>query len=159
MRVAFIVYADFESLVKLIDTCEPEESVAKQYQKHTPLSFCYYIKCFDGNVCSQKPVSYTVQSEDEDVSQIFVDMLEDNVKEIYQRCRKPVKIIFKRKEKIRYQNTTKCWICQGELKNNDKTDRDHCHYTGKFRGASHNLKYRKPKFIAVVFHNLNGYDS
>ena len=45
--------------------------------------------------------------------------------------------------------------------NNDKV-RDHCHYTGKYRGAANNscnLKYRKPKFIPVVFHNLSGYDS
>ena len=31
--------------------------------------------------------------------------------------------------------------------------RDHCHYTGKYRGAVHNicnLKYRIPKTISVV---------
>ena len=40
--------------------------------------------------------------------------------------------------------------------------RDHCHLTGKFRGAAQeacNLKYRVPKFFPVVFHNLSGYDS
>ena len=34
--------------------------------------------------------------------------------------------------------------------------RDHCHYTGKFRGAAHNicnLRYKVPKKILVVFHN------
>ena len=34
--------------------------------------------------------------------------------------------------------------------------RDHCHYTGKYRGAAHsncNLKYRTTKKIPVVFHN------
>ena len=53
-----------------------------------------------------------------------------------------------------------CWIC-GEPLNNDKV-RDHCHYTGRYRGPAHNkcnLEYRKPKFIPVVFHNLSGYDS
>lgn len=48
MRVPFIVYADFESFIKPIDTCRPVTSVSytKQYQKHTPSSFCYQIKCF-----------------------------------------------------------------------------------------------------------------
>ena len=32
--------------------------------------------------------------------------------------------------------------------------RDHCHYTGKYRGAAHsicNLKYQTPKEVPVVF--------
>ena len=39
--------------------------------------------------------------------------------------------------------------------------RDNCHYTGKFRGAAHNisnLRYKIPKEIPVVFHNGSTYD-
>ena len=39
--------------------------------------------------------------------------------------------------------------------------RDHCHYTGKYRGAAHsicNLRYKIPKEIPVVFHNGPTYD-
>ena len=39
--------------------------------------------------------------------------------------------------------------------------KDHCHYTGKFRGAAHNicnLRYKTPKKIPVVFHNGSTYD-
>ena len=38
---------------------------------------------------------------------------------------------------------------------------DHCHYTGKYRGAAHdicNLRYKTPKEIPVVFHNGSTYD-
>ena len=38
---------------------------------------------------------------------------------------------------------------------------DHCHYTGKHRGAAHsicNLKYSIPKDMPVVFHNGSNYD-
>ena len=42
-----------------------------------------------------------------------------------------------------------------------KKVRDHCHYTGKFRGAAHsecNLRHKVPKEIPVVFHNGSTYD-
>ena len=44
--------------------------------------------------------------------------------------------------------------------NNDKV-RDHCHFTGKYRGAAHNtcnLRYKTPKNIPVIFHNGSTYD-
>ena len=46
------------------------------------------------------------------------------------------------------------------LKNTDKV-RDHCHFTGKYRGAAHklcNLPFKKPKFTQVILHNLANYD-
>ena len=39
--------------------------------------------------------------------------------------------------------------------------RDHCHYTGKFRGAAHsisNLRYKIPQEIPVKIHNGSKYD-
>ena len=39
--------------------------------------------------------------------------------------------------------------------------RDHCHYTGEYRGAEHsicNLKYAVPKKNPIVFHNGSNYD-
>ena len=39
--------------------------------------------------------------------------------------------------------------------------KDHCHYTGKYRGAAHsvcNLKYSVPKNIHIIFHNGSNYD-
>ena len=73
-------------------------------------------------------------------------------------------MIFGKKEE-RYNEETKCWICKGEFDDKDKNKekvKDHCHYTGRYRGAAHskcNLNYRKPNFTPVVFHNLSGYDS
>ena len=55
-KVPFIVYADFECFIKPIQSCDPDdkESYTKQYQKHEPSSFCYYIKCFDDEVYKPK---------------------------------------------------------------------------------------------------------
>ena len=39
--------------------------------------------------------------------------------------------------------------------------RDHCHYTGEYRGAGHsiyNLKYSLPKKIPIAFRNGSNYD-
>ena len=39
--------------------------------------------------------------------------------------------------------------------------RDHCHYTGEYRGTVHticNLKYSVPKKIPIVFRNESNYD-
>ena len=53
-----------------------------------------------------------------------------------------------------------CHICKKEF-NNDNKVRDHCHYTGKYRGAAHNkcnLNYKILKESPVVFHNGSTYD-
>ena len=58
-----------------------------------------------------------------------------------------------------YNNSKNCCICNEELKT-DKV-RDHCHITGKVRGAAHNqcnLKLKIPKKLPIIFHNLKGYD-
>ena len=72
-KVPFVVYADFESYIKPLNSCDPnpESSYTKQYQKHEPFSFCYFIKCFDDEVYEPKLVSYT----GEDAAQKFVEML------------------------------------------------------------------------------------
>ena len=54
-------------------------------------------------------------------------------------------------EKIYHNKKIICSICKEEFNNNDKNNykvRDHCHYTGKYRGAAHNicnLRYKVPK--------------
>ena len=49
MRVPFVVFVDFESFIKPIDTCQSDPSMpyTAQYQHHSPSSFCYYFKCYD----------------------------------------------------------------------------------------------------------------
>ena len=44
---------------------------------------------------------------------------------------------------------------------NKRKVKDHCHYTGKFRGAAHNkcnLNYKVPKEIPLIIHNAT-YDT
>ena len=67
----------------------------------------------------------------------------------------------KMKKKL-FQESSECWICGEEFEFSELKVRDHCHFTGKFRGATHskcNLQFTKPNFTPVIFHNLSGYDS
>ena len=63
-------------------------------------------------------------------------------------------------DKLVYDNSTLCHICNEELGKDEV--RDHCHLSCKFRGAARevcNLKYKVPKCFPIVFHNSSGYDS
>ena len=69
-----------------------------------------------------------------------------------------------------YESQKVCHICKEKFcyDKNKKSEyalyhkvRDHCHYTGKFRGAAHNicnLRHKVPKKIPIVFHNGSTYD-
>ena len=67
-------------------------------------------------------------------------------------------------EKIYHNKQKICYICKKEFDISNKKHhkvRDHCHYTGKYRGAAHNicnLRYKVPKEIPIVFHNGSTYD-
>ena len=64
-----------------------------------------------------------------------------------------------------YEKATKCWICEQEITKNSPKVRDHCHFTGEYRGAAHKscnfkLKIKPDKTeLPEVFHNLREYDS
>ena len=160
-KVPFIIYADTEALIKEMHNCDPNPQISytKKYQKHEPVSFSYYIKCFDNSVCEPILRTYTKSAtEEEDAMEIFIKWLEEDVRALANI--KDKEMVFTEEDRKRFNKESECWICKEPL-NIDKV-RDHCHYTGRYRGAAHNrcnLKYRKPKFIPVVFHNLSGYDS
>ena len=160
-KAPFTIYADFESLIKSMDNCDPDpnKSYTKKYQKHEPTSFSYYINSSIDGV--YKPVlrKYTkTKPEDADAMDVFIKWLEEYVKAIANIEEK--EMIFNEEDKKQFIKASDCWIC-GEDLGNDRV-RDHCHYTGRYRGPAHNscnLKYRKPKSVSVFFHNLSGYDS
>ena len=71
------------------------------------------------------------------------------------------------KEEKKTHNMQKvCYICKRAFSTDDNNKKylkvkDHCHYTGKYRGAAHNicnLICKIPKEIPVVFHNGFTYD-
>ena len=162
LPVPFVVYADFECFTKPMNSCSPnpKDSYNYNYQKHEPSGFCFYAKGIVPGI-HIKPITYTKTSEDEDVAKVFVEKITELTKGIYNDFYlrpKPLKLTSK--EQKSFEEAKTCHICRGELKE-DKV-RDHCHFTGQYRGAAHNkcnLECRKLKVLPVIFHNLQGYDA
>ena len=161
-KAPFAIYADFESELKPLDNCNPDpnQSYTKKYNKHKAVSFSYYIKSFNESVYKSKLRSYVrEEEEDPDATETFIKWLEEDVKIIANLGNKPMNIT--PEEEKQFKQASKCWIC-GNLLNLQDRVRDHCHFTGRYRGAAHNrcnLQYSKPNNISVFFHNLTGYDS
>ena len=160
-RAPFVIYADFENLIKPMDNCDPDpnKSYTKKYQKHKPSGFSYYIISLYESVFKSVKRTYTrTKKEDPNAEDVFIKWLEDDVKDIANI--KPKKMVFTEEDEKQFNKASDCWLCGEEL-GNDRV-RDHCHYTGRYRGAAHNkcnLNYSKPKGVPVFFHNLSGYDS
>ena len=109
MRVPIVVYADFESFTKPIDTCQPnpDQTYTKQYQKHEPSGFCFHIVC---NVKKLKPVLYTKQTDEENIGEIFVKQLEKEIEKVWSSEVKPM--IMTSQDKIDIERSKERWICK-----------------------------------------------
>ena len=174
--VPFAVYADFESFVEPIQCAnqDPSQSFTTKYQNHVPSGFCYVIKCVDETVYPTKTVLKTASYEGEDMGKAFVDTLTEDLRPIYEILKNPTPMVMTEDDETQYEEAENCYACEVEfgtmLGINEKTGepiiakkcRDHCLITGKYRGAACdkcNLRMRVPKFVPVLFHNLEGYDS
>ena len=70
-------------------------------------------------------------------------------------------LIMREEEEHLFQQSNS-WICKKLIDNDEEKARDHCHVTGKFRGAAHwdcNINFQLTKKVPVIFHNSRGYDS
>ena len=168
MKVPFIIYADLECLLEKMSTCinNPNDSSTTKINKHTPSGYSIFISCsFDK---SKNKLNYY---RGKDCMKKFCKDLKEHTRIINHGKKKIIPLT--KEEKINYNDQKVCYICKKEFDTIDTTKsssleckkhhkiRDHCHYTGKYRGAAHNicnLRYKVPKEIPVVFHNGSTYD-
>ena len=156
----FVIYADFEALT------EPEKghantkqkSYTHKYQKHTVCGYGYKVVC-----CYDDRYSRPVQifrSRKNVVYKFLQAMMKES-----EYCARVKRDLFNKDmvltaaDRKDFAGATHCHICKQLL--NEKPVRDHCHVTGKYRGAAHNkcnLDYQLTDKIPVIFHNLRGYD-
>ena len=115
MRVPFVIYADFESVIKPIKMYQTDslQSHINRYQKHTPISFCFYIICYEDTLYLDYPVEFSAKSETDKIAQIFMNSLEQKIWEIYNKFLKFSKqMIFTRADAEIYAATNTCHICE-----------------------------------------------
>ena len=158
-KVPFIIYADFELILEPIQGPNPVSMgpYTSEVTKHSPFGWCVYrkfayrevkdpLKLYRGKDCLEK----------------FCDYIRQEAHRLYHMFpEKPMDPLTKKQWK-KYKKSTICHICFEPFNSKKPKVRDHCHYTGHYRGPAHllcNLRYRIPSYIPVVFHNLSGYDA
>ena len=92
----------------------------------------------------------------------FCDHVTGEARRLYQSFPEVPMISLTPKEMDGYKRLERCHICFKPFKGGNPKVRDHCHYTGRYRGPAHmkcNLQYKIPSYIPIVFYNLLGYDA
>ena len=160
IKLPFVIYADLECLLEKMSTCinNPNKSSTTEINKHTPSGYSLFTHCsfdqtknkldhYKGKGCMKK----------------FSKDLRIHATKIINYEKKKM-ILLTTEEKIYHNKQEICYICKKEFDTSDKKNykvRDHCHYSGKYKGAAHNirnLRYKIPKEIFAVFHNVFTYD-
>ena len=108
-----------------------EREYAIKYQEHQHNSIAAKLVCIDDR--------FTLPSiifKGKDCINKFITWILDKQKWTKQRAKKyfDKRLIMTSEDEEIYNNSHICCICKREL-NTDK-ERDHCHVTGKFRGAA-----------------------
>ena len=172
LPVPFVIYADFEAIMKKVQGCEQSEEMKKDkdrrscteaYQTHEDCGCGYkVICCYDDKY--SKPIQ-TYRGEN-----AVYKFMEEMLKEV-EYCKAVIKegfnksLVMTEDDEQRFRTMDGCHICGEKYTDKDVRVRNHCHITGNFRDSAHqecNLKLRiKPEDIKipVIFHNLRGYDS
>ena len=155
----YVIYADFEALTTKVEGPEldPTKSNTQRTQHHEACSYCYVVVRCDGK--TEAPAEYRGPN----AAEHFLRALQVEERRIQKVLAKPQAMRMTNADWESHRTASRCHVCDGLLKGDSV--KDHCHITGKYRGAAHsacNLKLRlspKTTTIPVVFHNLRGYDS
>ena len=157
LKAPFVIYADFECLTTKTGTVSTKELKTDKYQHHRPCGFMInVVNSIDG---SSEPFLY----RGEDCMDVFVQKMIEIKDRIMNRMKESKEIIMRANDWRDFKTAKQCFICGNDFKDGDKKVRDHCHFTGKYRGCAHddcNLQFSMRYYkIPVFLHNLKNYDS
>ena len=134
-------------MIKKIDGCKNDSeklSTTKVGERISSEFSMSTIQIFDG-IENKHGVN-----KDDDWMKKFYKFLREHLMKII-IYEKKKRILFTNKHQESYEKAQNCYVCKSSLKMNKliikkyRTVKDHCHYTGKYRGAVHsiicNVKY------------------
>ena len=158
-NVLFIMYADFESLLEPIQgsSKNPSGPWSTVTNNHIPSGWCAYSEFAYGK--AKNPLTLY---RGKDCVKKFCDHIIEEACRLYKSFPESPMNPLTSNQNERYKKSKRCHICFRPFTLKDPKVRDHCHYTGNYRGAAHrncNLQYKIPSYIPIVFHNLSGYDA
>ena len=129
----------------------PEKSSTIKLNKHTPCGFSLFNHCsFD----TTKNKLYYYRGKD--CMKVLCKILKEHVKRIIYKKKKEM-IPLTDEENRSHENQKHCHVCRKLFKKDVKKVRDHCHFTGKNRGAARskcNMNYEITRNVPIVSHNL-----
>ena len=149
-KAPFIIYVDLECIIEKTDGCKnnPENSSTTKVSEHIPSGFSMSTISSFKNIKNKHDVY-----RGKDHMKKFSGFLREHAMKIINFKKKKNKLLTKEQQES-YENTKICYICKEKFENKYLKDnkhrkvRDHCHYTGEYRGAAYsicNLKYNLPK--------------
>lgn len=158
LNVPYTIYADFEALTTKVVGVEldPTKGNTQKTQMHEACGNGYIVVRCDGHTMA--PVVYRCPA----AAERFLEDLQEEEKKIKAVLAKYNAMHMAPEDWQTHHTATHCHVCEKPVDGDSVSD--HCHITGKYRGAAHiacNLKLRlnpKTTTIPVVFHNLRGYD-
>ena len=161
-KVSFIMYAGFESILELMGPVElgspnPNQSYTNEVNQHMPSGWCVHSKFAYRDVDNLLRLY-----RGKDCIETFCNYIKGEARRLYHMFPELPMGSLTKKQWNKYKKVTKCQICYKPFTLRNPKVRDHCHYTGLYRGPMHslcNLRYKIPPYIPVVFHNLFGYDA
>ena len=130
LQVPYVIYADFEAYSsKLQGPANPHPSTHR-YELHELSGFAYLVVCLDPARTFQ-PVVYRGPK----VLEELLVRLKQESWAIHDVLSNIVPMQMSAGEEHNFKTAYECYLCEEPL-GNDKV-RDHCHLTGKYRGAAH----------------------
>ena len=148
LPVPFVINADFESIEEKVNDCHTSTT---DTAKCTPCGYGYKVGCVDPKY--PKP---TTVYRGRDISKRFIEELMREELYINNILSEIEPMQMTEQDEHCLQNSKQCHICERNfIEGIDIKVRDHCHISGKFRGAtcqSCNLNFKYPPFIPVFCH-------
>ena len=165
LRCPFVIYADFECLTEELKQPEDGEIKTYKYQEQKPCGFMLNLV----NAVDNTNQEFLYRGDD--AVDVFCKKINEIRDEIKEKMQEKKEIEMTDEDKKDFETATHCFICGDKFMNSYKNEkeaekykkvRDHCHFTGKYRGCAHsmcNLNFCNRYFkIPVFFHNMKNYD-